>query len=227
MGEPLKVVIVGSGPIGIAIAKRMKADYAVELIDNQTCQNIDKQIQWSVANLGGIDILINAIEHYQTGAILEISAKSIEEAFRIRVSTLLKTIQTAAPLMEKNENGGRILNLAGERGNLATGEHAIEATIAAAIAALTREIAVDLESRKIAVNSISPWMLSPEEIETFDALRKQRFTETTLMDRLITPDDIAILAEFLVSSDAFTVDAYDMVVDGGMSAFRVRMEESW
>ena len=48
-----------------------------------------------------------------------------------------------------------------------------------------------------------------------------------LMDDLIQPEDVAELAAFLVSDDAYSIDAFDMVVDGCMINHRDKPTHSW
>lgn len=222
MSENRKILIIGNGPIGRAITKRLSKVDDVEMIEIEG--TIDENlIDQGIDRLGGIDILVNAIEYPITGGIMKTEASGLKKAIQMRIGNLITAIKQVAPYLAQNKKGGRILNLAGVRGKIATGEHLIEAGVDGAIIAMTREMAVDLEEYGISVNSISPWIAEEE----MDDLAKDQFCATTLMDRLITPEDIAIMAEFLVSDDAFTVNAYDMVVDGGMTVFRNRMENSW
>lgn len=222
MSENRKILIVGNGPIGRAITERLSKADDVEMIEIE--EIIDENlIDQGIDRLGGIDILVNATEYPITGGIMKTEESGLKKAIQMRIENLITAVKQVVPYLAKNKKGGRILNLAGVRGKIATGEHLIEAGVDGAIIAMTREMAVDLEAYGISVNSISPWMAE----EGMDDLAKDQFCATTLMDRLITPEDVAIMAEFLVSDDAFTVNAYDMVVDGGMMAFRNRMENSW
>lgn len=227
MSSQRKALIVGAGPIADAIAKRLESQYSVIGIRANAPEAVKTLVDDAVQKIGGVDVLVNALESDVLGGTLDTTAQAMGDAFSARIGVMLAAVSSVVPHMDGNPEGGRILNLAGARGHLATGGHLVEATLSAAVSAMTREMAMDLEPHKISVNAISPWMLTPTELAASDEKTQKKFTDLTLMDRLITPEDVAIMAEFLVSQDAFTVDAYDMMVDGGMSIFRSRMEESW
>ena len=221
-----QTLVIGNGPIGEAVVKQLKqTTQGIQYIDNDNVNTLKDKIK-AIGEHKGINALVNATEFYQTCPFSQLNLEIYQKALTYRLGSLVIATQAAVPFIEAS-GGGRIVNLAGARGQLATGEHAMEASIAAAIVAMTREMAVDLQEKIISVNAVSPWLLSEKEKKTFSKAAQKRFMDTTLMNRLITPKDVAIMVEFLLNEDAFTVDAFDLVVDGGMIAFRVRMEESW
>ncbi len=89
----------------------------------------------------------------------------------------------------------------------------------AAIAALTRSVAVEYAPFGIRVNAVSPGYV--ETAMTRTVLRNQAMREALLartpLKRFPTPEDIAAAALFLVSEEAGCVTGHTLVVDGGAS----------
>ena len=91
----------------------------------------------------------------------------------------------------------------------------------AALEALVRYLAVELGSKNIAVNAVSPGVVETEALQHFSLLSDpaviQRAAQQTPAGRIVTPQDIAHVVSFLCSQEASMIRGQVIVVDGGFS----------
>lgn len=236
MSTKLKTVIVGNGCIGKGIADRLKAkgndvftidaaagkaDYTADVTD---AARMAEAMKAANAAMGGINALVNCFGAAYEAAVAGIDQKQVEEAFGLAVGGVINTVNAAVPYLKENPEGARVLNISGVRGRVATGNHALEAAIAGAVTSLTREQAVDLAPLRIYVNSLSPWLI--EENPGMTEAQLKKVVTMSLMDRPMNAADVAEVAEFMIGPGAITLNAFDLVLDGGMSIHRVKSEFS-
>lgn len=179
------------------------------------------------AELGGIDVLVNCAGIMGGAPMEEVVPADFDKFFNVNVKGTFFVTQAAVKYLK--EKKGNVLNIACARAHIATGEHAVYAAGAAAIVSMSREMAVDLSVYGIHVNSLSPWVTETPALgdKAKDPAWREHKISTTLMEDLIQPEDIAELASFLVSDDAYSIDAFDMIVDAGMINHRDHPTHSW
>ncbi len=124
-------------------------------------------------------------------------------------------------LLERGEGGSLVLlsSIAGDHGD----DHEPASHYAAskaAIAALTRQLAVEWGSRGIRVNCVAPGLIrSPMLRIVDDEARADRFVrEVVPAGRLGEPDDVAAACLFLAGPQAAYISGVALVVDGGLTA---------
>ena len=85
---------------------------------------------------------------------------------------------------------------------------------------LTRYLGVELASKNIIVNAVSPGVVETDALTHFTAMKSkenilQKFIEQVPAGRLVSPEDIAEVIAFLCSSAAQMIVGQTIVVDGG------------
>lgn len=139
----------------------------------------------------------------------------------LQVVGAIKTIQTVAPKLKRSENAAIVLfsTVAVQMG---LPFHSQISASKGAIEGLTKALAAEY-APKIRVNCIAPSLtdtplaaslLSSEEKKEANAQRHP-------LKRIGKPDDIANMAEFLLSPKASWITGQIMHVDGGMSAIKM------
>lgn len=172
---------------------------------------------------GALDILIcNAASGYNR-PLLEQKAKGWEWTININARAVLLCAQRAVPLMEKRGRG-YIVNLSSLGSGRVLRDYAVVGASKAAIEALTRYLAVELASRNIVVNAISPGLVNTEALQAFFAARAEKTrdvletnTKVTPAGRMVTREDVANLVTFLCSPEAEMIRGQTIVLDGGAS----------
>ncbi len=181
-------------------------------------------VEKAAAALGSPDILVNnaGIRMYQT--VVEASAESWDELLAINLKSYIFSAKAAIPLMRKKGTGA-IVNVASVR-SITAGERTIQYdTAKAAIAGLTRGLAMDHSPEGIRVNAVCPGPIftpfharriaaAGTSVDQYNADAASR----TMMKRPGTADEVAACILFLASSDASYMTGSLLFVDGGLTA---------
>ena len=187
-------------------------------MDVRSGKSVDSGIAAVKERFGSLDILVN-----NAGVANSIDFSDLdEENWDLILDTNLKgtyrCCRAALPLL--SENGGAIVNIASISGSMVNIPQfqANYNVSKAGIIHLTKSLAVELASRGIRVNSVSPGytltdMNRRPEVQDLIAV----WTERTPMRRLAEVGEIASTVLFLVSGMAGFVTGHDLVVDGGIT----------
>lgn len=167
---------------------------------------------------GGLDIYVhNAASGYNHPA-LEQKPKGWDWTMNINARSLLFAAQLAAPLMEKR-SGGSIVSLSSPGSIRVLPDYVVVGASKAALESLTRYLAVELSSKNIIVNAVSPGIVETDALKHFDSLREagliQKTITATPAGRLVTPEDVAQVVGFLCTPAASMIRGQVIVVDGG------------
>lgn len=171
------------------------------------------------AAFGGLDFYIhNAASGYNRPA-LEQKPKGWEWTMNINARSLLFGAQKAVPLMERR-GGGAIVSITSAGSTRVLPDYAVVGASKAALEALTRYLAVELISKNIVVNAVSPGVVETEALTHFAAMKSkenilQKFIEHVPAGRLVAPEDVAGVTAFLCSPAARMIVGQTIVVDGG------------
>ncbi|MCX7754360.1 MAG: enoyl-[acyl-carrier-protein] reductase FabL [Anaerolineales bacterium] len=168
---------------------------------------------------GGLDFYVhNAASGYNRAA-MEQKPKGWEWTMNINARSFLFGTQKAVPLMERR-GGGAIVSITSSGSTRVLPDYVVVGASKAALEALTRYLAVELISKNIVVNAVSPGVVETEALKHFAAMESkenilQKFIERVPAGRLVMPDDVAGVVAFLCSPAARMIVGQTIVVDGG------------
>jgi NAD(P)-dependent dehydrogenase (short-subunit alcohol dehydrogenase family) len=173
------------------------------------------------AELSRLDILVNnaGMRLYQT--VVDASEESWDAILAVNVKGYAFCAKAAIPLMRRT-GGGSIVNVASIRSVVAGGNMVQYDTSKAAVAGLTRAMALDHAGEGIRVNAVCPGPIFTRFHErraatagkTFEQF-KAEFGHGTMLKRPGTPAEVAACILFLASDDASYVTGASLYVDGG------------
>jgi len=168
--------------------------------------------------VGKIDILLNAAGFVHNGTVLDCSDEDFDFSFDLNVKSMHRTIRAFLPAML--ESGGAIVNISSAAGvfKAAPNRYVYGAT-KAAVAALTRSVAVDFIGKRIRCNCICPGTIeTPSMLQRAAAAGpggREMFVSRQPMGRLGTAEEIAALAVYLASDESAFTTGVAHVIDGG------------
>jgi enoyl-[acyl-carrier protein] reductase III len=167
----------------------------------------------------GLDIFIhNAASGYNRPA-MEQRPKGWDWTMNINARALLFSAQRAAVLMEKR-GGGKIVSISSAGASRVLPDYVVVGASKAALESLTRYLGVELISKGINVNAVSPGVVETDALHHFASMGSQdnilqKFIDLVPAGRMITPREVAEVVAFLCSPAAAMIVGQTLVVDGG------------
>ena len=173
---------------------------------------------------GRLDALVNnaGMRLYQT--VVDASEESWDAILAVNVKGYAFCAKAAIPLMREH-GGGSIVNVASIRSVVAGGNMVQYDTTKAAVAGLTRAMALDHAVDGVRVNAVCPGPIFTRFHErraeaagrSHEDFRAE-FGRGTMLGRAGTPAEVAACILFLASDDASYVTGASLYVDGGHTA---------
>ena len=155
------------------------------------------------------------------GPLRGIKALSMEEDYRLNVIGAVKCLQVALPAMKSAEASAMVMfsTVAVSQG---LPMHASVAAAKGAVEGLTRSLAAELAPR-IRVNCVAPSLtatpLAGRLLSSDD--KRDAMAKKHPLKRIGEVDDIASIAEFLLTESSSWITGQVFAVDGGMSTVRI------
>jgi NAD(P)-dependent dehydrogenase (short-subunit alcohol dehydrogenase family) len=160
-----------------------------------------------------IDILFNNAGIFPVFPPLEtLTREDIEKTTSTNISGFMMVTKFFFPLLEE---GGTILNNASVAGlqSYTSGQSYAYNASKAAVIKVTQLLAKKYGD-KVRVNAICPGVIKTPIFKKFD---EERFASMIPMGRTGTPEEVASVANFLVSDDASYINGAILTIDGGQS----------
>jgi 3-oxoacyl-[acyl-carrier protein] reductase len=170
-----------------------------------------------VAELGGVDVLVNNAGIFGLRPLLELSVEEWDRTQAVNVRSMLVTTQVVARSMIAAGHGGTIVNLASMAAKRPALDQAHYAASKAAVVALTQATALELGPHGITANAICPgYVLTEMGAETRTPEQVAAWSSQSPLGRCADVDDVARVALFLASADAAYLTGQALNVTGGM-----------
>jgi NAD(P)-dependent dehydrogenase (short-subunit alcohol dehydrogenase family) len=188
-----------TGP-ALAVAKALDAFGGLDLVVNNAAVNIEKPIE-------------------ETG----------EAHWDLHLAVVLQAplliVEAALPALRQSK--GIVLNIASELGLHAIANNVAYVTAKHGLLAMTRAMAIELAPAGIRVNALCPGTMDTElmrdcaEASGDPARYYAAFAAYHPIGRIASPEEVARIALFLLSSDAAFITGAAIAADGGSTAGRV------
>lgn len=170
-----------------------------------------------LARFGRIDILVNNAGISQPKTLLEISEEEWDRTIAVNLKGAFNWCKVAVPHM-LSAGGGRIINMSSISAKTGGAMSAVSkfayCASKAGILGLTRALAKEL-APQVTVNAICPGSIRTHLTEELIAAHEAAIRQTIPLGRVGTPDDIAVVVEFLAMVDPCYLTGEIVDVDGG------------
>jgi enoyl-[acyl-carrier protein] reductase III len=183
-------------------------------------EDIDLLFDSIEKEFGALDIFIsNAASGFNRPAMQQ-KVTGWDWTMDVNARAFLFAAQRAVPLMEKR-GGGRMVAISSPGSQRVMPDYVAVGASKAALEALTRYLAVELSSKNIVVNAVSPGLVLTDALQHFASLSDPETipnaVKNTPAGRLVTPEDIAGVVAFLCSPAAHMIRGQVILIDGGFT----------
>ncbi len=182
-------------------------------------KSLEELLAACVKAFGKVDILVNSAGRTKRAPTLDFSEKDWNDIMETNLTGTLRACQVFGRHMI-GRRYGRIINIASISSFRALFEVAAYGASKAAVASLTKSLAVEWAPHGVCVNAIAPGVFRTALNERLldDTPRGQEFLMRTPMKRFGKVEELAGAAVFLASDAAAFVTGEILKVDGGMLA---------
>lgn len=239
-----KVVVItgGTDGIGLATAKSFAAEGAHVYITGRRQERLDEAlreighgavgVQGDVSDAsaverlyarirqdhGRVDVVFANAGISESATIEDITDDHFDRLFAINVKGTVYTVQKALPLLSE---GGAVVLTGSGAGSKGFANLSIYSATKAALRSFARTWTVDLKSRGIRVNIVSPGMVLTPAMQTY--LHNNEGAEDWMKQaipfgRLAETEEVAKAVLFLASSESSFIGGEELLVDGGFVA---------
>ena len=168
------------------------------------------------ATEGKLDVLVNNAGFQRVARTEEFEPEAWRQVVDVHLFGMFHCTAVAIPRLRAS-GGGAIVSVSSAAGILGLPGRGPYSAAKGAIAAFTRELAVELAPSNIRVNAIAPGVTLTPLVQKGidDGSIHADFTSEIPMRRMGAPDEIARAIRFLASDEASYITGATLVVDGG------------
>jgi NAD(P)-dependent dehydrogenase (short-subunit alcohol dehydrogenase family) len=181
--------------------------------------SLQRVLDEAINAFGKVDILVNSAGRTKRASTLDFAETDWNDILETNLTGTLRACQVFGRHMLEREYG-RIVNIASLSTFVALYEVAAYAASKAAVASLTKSLAVEWGARGVCTNAIAPGVFRTALNEKLldETERGREFLMRTPMKRFGNVEELAGAAVFLASDAARFVNGEVLVVDGGFLA---------
>ena len=233
-------IIGGSGGIGSNLARRMSDNGWKVIISARNIENLNlvsdgKYIDSLIVDAtnaddvqekakqinetyGSLDAVVNSVGSIFLRPLHATSSEQFMETINQNLVTSFNVIRATAKIMMRG-NGGRIVLFSSAAASLGMPNHAAISAAKAGVEGLARAAASDYAKRGIRVNVISPGLVdTPLSSHLLASEQSRKISEDMHpVGKIGVPDDIASVAEWLITSAPEWMTGDIIPVDGGLT----------
>ncbi|GHH86738.1 gluconate 5-dehydrogenase [Streptomyces sulfonofaciens] len=191
--------------------------------DLAVTSSVEAMFARAEARWGHVDIVVNNAAVSTGTSLTDTDDADWNHVLAVNVTGVFTLCRAAVRHMldrpPRGEVRGRIVNITSQHGMVAAPEDIAYGVSKAAVAQLTRQIAVEYAAQGIVCNAVAPG-----KIETGPSARAEDprwheyWTSRTPWPRLGRPEDVAGAVLFLASDEASYITGVNLMVDGGWMA---------
>jgi meso-butanediol dehydrogenase / (S,S)-butanediol dehydrogenase / diacetyl reductase len=200
---------------------------SLQPVDLTEEDSVKAWIDFAVDAYGDFDILYNNAAVAKAAALEDVRREDWDWNFANEVTLVFLAVKHALPVFERR-GAGVIINVGSIAGMVGSGMpgnaagNLVHCVSKAAVIRLTENLAIELSTRNIRVNSISPGVIDTPQLRPFlgdepDAPIRTLFASKCLVPRIGEVEDIVNAAVFLASDESAYITGVNLPVDGGFS----------
>ena len=244
-----RALVTGStSGIGLAVARALRAEGAEVILSGfgeadqiaRLCEELGARhveadlsrrdgVEALMAGAGDVDILVNNAGMQHVAPVEEFPVDKWDAIIALNLTAAFDTCRLAIPAM-KRAGWGRIINVASAHSLTASPFKSAYVAAKHGLAGLTKTLGLELATRNITANCISPaYVWTPlVENQIPDTMKARGMTREEVIDQVllvrqptkkfVRPEDVGAMAVFLCGDAAANITGSNISIDGGWTA---------
>ena len=185
-------------------------------MDVTKMDEITSAVQAGVKHFKRIDILVNNAGIGAPNAAEKVTEKDFDDTLNVNLKGTFFTAQAVGKVMIKQKRG-RIINMCSQAGFVALPTESVYCMTKAAIAHLTKCLALEWAPHNINVNAVAPTFITTPGTKKW--LDDREFHDSVIrripLGRVGDPVNVAEPVVFLATPAAFMITGTTLMIDGG------------
>lgn len=189
-------------------------------MDMTQLDQISHAVSDTVAHFGRLDILVNNAGLSPENLAENVREEDFDLTLRVNLKGTFFASQAAGRVMIRQQRGS-IINMSSQAGFVALPTESIYCMTKAAIAHLTKCLAVEWGKYNIRVNAVAPTFIRTPGTESAladSAFRNDVIERIAALHRIGEPMDVAGAVVFLASPGSSLITGHTLLIDGGWTA---------
>jgi 3-oxoacyl-[acyl-carrier protein] reductase len=184
-------------------------------MDIADAEQIKSGFRRGIEHFGRLDILVNNAAITRDGLAVRMKAEDWDAVLRTNLTGAFLCIQQALGVMLRQRHG-RVVNVASVVAETGNAGQANYVAAKAGLIGLTRALAVEVASRSITVNAVSPGFIVSPMTDPLPQKIKEDLLARIPLGRMGQDAEVAAAILFLASDEAAYITGQVLDVNGGM-----------
>ncbi|MGC0367562.1 NAD(P)-dependent dehydrogenase (short-subunit alcohol dehydrogenase family) [Rhodococcus sp. 27YEA15] len=205
----------------VADGQRHGAAISAVVADLSTVDGVETMVAEAVADLGGVDALVNNAGWDTRRPALDYSEIEFDQLIDINLKSAYFASVAAAKQMIAQGDGGAIVNITSQAGISGSMHRAPYSAAKAGLINLTRALAVEWGPHRIRVNALAPGVTLTDPVRRALESRPgfaDEIRERMPMGRPASVEEMSAPIVFLLTRAAAMITGQTLVVDGGWTS---------
>jgi len=189
-------------------------------MDMMRLDEISRSIDVASKHFGRLDILVNNAGLSPENLAENVREEDFDSTLRVNLKGTFFASQAAGRVMIRQKRGS-IINMSSQAGFVALPTESVYCMTKAAIAHLTKCLAVEWGKHNIRVNAVAPTFIRTPGTESCladPAFRNKTIERIAALHRIGEPVEVAGAVVFLASPAASLITGHTLLIDGGWTA---------
>jgi acetoacetyl-CoA reductase len=190
--------------------------YQADVADFTSCQSAVSKI---LGDVGRVDILVNNAGITRDATLKKMAVEDWQEVRQTNLDSIFNMSKQVVHGMLENQ-WGRIINISSVNGQKGAFGQANYSAAKAAVHGFTKALAVEVASKGITVNTVSPGYLKTKMVmKVPKEILEEKIIPQIPIGRLGEPGEVAALIAYLCSDEAAYITGANIAINGGQHMY--------